>query len=143
MHHYDVHKALSLNCEIHGPVSRDQALGLGQYGHVVKMYEVSYNPLFHYRIHFRKKLIENYDVQKLIFLNCEIRVPWVRDLGLRSWLNWPYCENVLNVRKSFSLLQYIFEINIINGSDVHEAFYLNNEIFGRFVKGSGSWAGPV
>lgn len=67
MHHYDVHKALSLNCEIHGPVSRDQALGLGQYGHVVNMYEVSYNPLFHYRIHFRKKINRELRCPKINF----------------------------------------------------------------------------
>lgn len=38
MNAYDVHKGLYLNCEIYGPRSEVQALGRGQYGHIVKMH---------------------------------------------------------------------------------------------------------
>lgn len=35
---YDIHEAFYLNCEIHGPGSRVQAIGWGQYDHIEKMY---------------------------------------------------------------------------------------------------------
>lgn len=35
---YDIHEAFYLNREIHGPGSRVQAIGWGQYDPIVKMY---------------------------------------------------------------------------------------------------------
>jgi hypothetical protein len=40
----------------------------------------------------------------MMFINCEIDGPWVRGSGPKAGPIWPYSENVLNLRKSPSLL---------------------------------------
>jgi hypothetical protein len=45
-----------------------------------------------------------YDVHEALYLNCEIDGPWVRGSGPRAGPIWPHSENVLNLRKSSSLL---------------------------------------
>lgn len=46
MHVNDVHEALYLNCEIHSPGSGVQAQVSGQYGRIVKMYQILEHVLY-------------------------------------------------------------------------------------------------
>ena len=55
----------------------------------------------------------------------------------------PYGKNVLNLRKSSSLLLYIYVKNKIHNYDVHEALYQNCEIPDPCVRGSGFRVGPI
>jgi hypothetical protein len=48
--------------------------------------------------------MHGYDVHKALYLNYEIHSPWVRGSGPMIGPIWPYSENVLNLRKSSSLL---------------------------------------
>ena len=52
--------------------------------------------------------MHDYDVQEALYQNGEIHDPWVRGSGSRVGPIWPYSKNVLNLRKSSSLLPYIF-----------------------------------
>ena len=72
--------------------------------------------------------MHDYDVHEAVYLNCKFDDPWVRGSGPRAGSIWPYSENVLNLRKSSSLLPYIFEKNHMYDNDVHEAVYLNCKI---------------
>ena len=51
------------------------------------------------------------DVHEALNLNCEIHDPSVRGSGSRVGPIWPNSKNVLNLRKSSSLLPYIFVKN--------------------------------
>ena len=51
------------------------------------------------------------DVHEALYLNCEIHDPSVRGSGSRVGPIWPNSNNVLNHRKSSSLLPYIFVKN--------------------------------
>lgn len=62
MHGYDVHEALYKNWEIFGPGSGCQALWRGQYGHIVKMYQIL-------------------DVYEAFYLVSEIHDPYDSGLG--------------------------------------------------------------
>ena len=55
--------------------------------------------------------MHDYGVHEAVYLNCKFDDPWVRGSGPRAGPIWPYSENVLNLRKSSSLLPYIFEKN--------------------------------
>ena len=48
------------------------------------------------------------DVHEALNLNCEILDPSVRGSGSRVVPIWPNSKNVLNLRKTSSLLPYIF-----------------------------------
>lgn len=56
-----------------------------------------------------EKLMHGYDVHEAIYLNGEIRVPWIKGSGPGAVLIFPYSKNVQYVRKSSFLLPYKFE----------------------------------
>lgn len=47
-------------------------------------------------------------IREALYLNCEIYDPLVRGSDSRMEPIWPYSKNVLNPRKSSSLLRYLF-----------------------------------
>ena len=55
--------------------------------------------------------MHDYGVHEAVYLNCKFDDPWVMGSGPRAGPIWPYSGNVLNLRKSSSLLPYIFEKN--------------------------------
>ena len=55
--------------------------------------------------------MHDYDVHEALYLNCEIHDHWVRGSGSRVGPIWPNSKNILNLRKSSSLLPYIFVEN--------------------------------
>ena len=62
--------------------------------------------------------MHGYDVHEALYQICEIHGPWVRGSGSRVGPIWSYSKNVLNLRKSSSLLLYIFVKNSRHGYDV-------------------------
>ena len=52
-------------------------------------------------------------------------------------------ENVLNLRKSSSLLPFTFKKNHMHDYDVHEAVYLNCKFDDPWVRGTGPRVGPI
>lgn len=46
--------------------------------------------------------MHGFDVNDTLCLNCEIHDLWVRGTVPRAKSVWPYSENILNVKKSFS-----------------------------------------
>lgn len=57
---------------------------------------------------WKKGKMDGYSVHEALYQNFETHGPWVR-FRFKSALNWPlrpYSENVLNPRKSYSLLPY-------------------------------------
>ena len=69
--------------------------------------------------------MHDYNVHEAVYLYCKYDDPWVRGSGPRLGPVWPNSENVLNLRKSSSLLPFTFEKNYMNDYDVQEAVYLN------------------
>lgn len=53
--------------------------------------------------------MHGYDVHEAIYLNGEIRLPWIKCSGPGAVLIFPYSKNVQYVRKSSFLLPYKFE----------------------------------
>ena len=87
--------------------------------------------------------MHDYDVHEAVYLNCKFDDPLVRGSGPRAGPIWPYSENGLNLRKSSSLLSYVFGKHYMHYNDVHEAFYLVWKIHGSWARGSGPRAGPI
>lgn len=52
----------------------------------------------------------------------------------------PYRKYALNLRRSFSILKYTFEKNLMHDYDVHKALFLNCEIYCPGFRYSGSKA---
>jgi len=135
LHSYNVHEALYINCEIHGPWVRGSGSRMG--------------PVWPYSIYvFNLRKSSSLPHIYLLKLNawlwcpyCEIHDPWVSGSGSRVGPIWPYSKNVLNLRKSSFLLPYKYIY--ISGYKVHEALYQNCEIYDPRVRGSGSRVGPI
>lgn len=65
-------KFLTLIMQFNAPGSRFQAIGLGQYGHIVEMYYILGNHFLYSHISLRKNYLHGCDVQEAFYQNSEI-----------------------------------------------------------------------
>ena len=109
MHDNDVHEALNLNCEIHDPFVRCSCSRVGP------IWPYSKNVLnlrkSSFLLPYKYIYISGYKVHEALYQNCEIHDLFVMRSSSRVGPIWPCSKNVLNLKKSSSLLPIMWTKN--------------------------------